>query len=48
MWRRILPRRVAVSLAVASTFVGAVVLAGAVFRHHDPPHHPRPTVTTTR
>ena len=45
---QVLPRRVLVSLGIASVFVGAVVLAGALFRHHDPPRHvPRSPATTT-
>jgi hypothetical protein len=44
---RILPRRVLVSLGVASAFVGAVVLAGVLFRHHDPPRHPSPRPVST-
>jgi hypothetical protein len=39
--RRMLPRSVAVGLAAASLFVGGVVLAGALLRHHDPPHPTR-------
>ncbi|HEV3451035.1 MAG TPA: hypothetical protein VG869_07505 [Acidimicrobiia bacterium] len=38
MLRRILPRRVAVSLGVACVFVGGVVLAGALLRHRDASH----------
>jgi hypothetical protein len=47
MSNRILPRRVLVSLGVASAFVGAVVLAGVLFRHHDPPRHPSPRPAST-
>jgi hypothetical protein len=35
------PRPVAVGLAAASLFVGGVVLAGALLRHHDPAHRTR-------
>jgi len=42
--RPIFTRCVVVSLIVSSAFIGAVVLAGALFRHHDPPRHPRPPV----
>ncbi|HEY6319292.1 MAG TPA: hypothetical protein VI462_15585 [Acidimicrobiia bacterium] len=47
MLRAILPRRVLVSLGIATVFVAGVVLAGAVFRHHDPsPTHPSSSSTT--
>jgi len=44
------PRPVAVGLAVASVFVGGVILAGALLRHHDTPrptHHPAGTAVPT-
>jgi len=45
---QVLSRRVLVSIGIASVFVGAVVLAGALFRHHDPPRPtPRSPATTT-
>jgi hypothetical protein len=39
------PRPVAVGLAVAVVFIGAVILAGALLRHRDtqPTHHPTGT-----
>ncbi len=44
---QVLSRRVLVSIGIASVFVGAVVLAGALFRHHDPPRPtPRAPATT--
>jgi len=44
-----LPRRVLVSLGIAAVFVGAVVLAGALFRHHDAsPHRPPVSTVTSR
>ena len=48
--RRMFPRPVAVGLAVASVFVGGVILAGALLRHHDTPrptHHPAGTAVPT-
>jgi len=45
--RSILSRRVLVSLGVATAFVGVVVIAGVLFRHHDPPlRRPTPSVST--
>ena len=43
--RRMFPRPVAVGLAVAVVFIGAVILAGALLRHRDthPTHHPTGT-----
>jgi len=51
--RRMFPRPVAVGVAVAVVFIGAVILAGALLRHRDThaTHHPTgPPVaaTTTR
>jgi hypothetical protein len=40
------PRRIVVSLGVASALVGAIVLAGALFRHHDPARHSSTTPST--
>jgi hypothetical protein len=44
--RRVLPLRVLVSLAVAFALIGAIVLAGVLFRHRDPGHHKTTTATT--
>ena len=44
--RRVLPLRVVVSLAVAFALIGAIVLAGVLFRHRDPGHHKTTTATT--
>jgi len=46
--RSILSRRVLVSLGVATAFVGVVVVAGVLFRHHDPPpRRPTPVSSVT-